>query len=235
MKLIEIILCPYKFKTFEEAEEHKMKVIVEAAKKELKKREEKMIKLFLLMILSLSINIPAQDAEQRLKDLQNKFEEINDLTVDIVQKSGGAEVLSGKLSFKKENKFYLDLKNNLIISDGNNIWNYNKKENKVIINIVDESDPSYFSFNTFVYEYPSQCDLSLKDGDIILTPKPDSELNFMNARLILNEENLVEKVLIKGAGADIEISFSNYQLNQKTADTKFKFIPPEGSSVIDLR
>lgn len=30
-----------KFKTFEDAEEHKMKVIVEAAKKELKKQEKK--------------------------------------------------------------------------------------------------------------------------------------------------------------------------------------------------
>ncbi len=203
--------------------------------------------IFILLVVSPSVSLNAQDkGNQRLKSLQNKFETINDLTVDVVQKSGSKESatggLSGKLSYKKESavggKFHLDLKNNLIVSDGSTIWNYNKRENKVIINNVDETDPSYFSFNSIVYTYPSQCTLtSEQNGEVlVLTPKENSDLNFSKAKLWINKENLVTKITLENEGTgETEISFSNYKLNQNIADSKFKFTPPEGSTIIDLR
>lgn len=193
----------------------------------------------LLIIVFLALNLNAQEnGNQVLKALQDKFKTINDLTVDIVQKSGGKEVLSGKLFFKKENKFYLELKNNFIISDGSTSWNYNKKENKVIINEVDETDPSFFSFNSIVYDYPSQCSLSTEKGGeiLVLIPNDNSDLNFNKAKLWINKESLVDKIILEGSGpAETEISFSNYNLNQNLTDSKFNFSPPEGSSIIDLR
>ena len=199
-----------------------------------------MKKLFLIFIfLSLILSLNAQDnSSQLLKSIQNKFKTINDLTVDVVQKPGGKEVLPGKLSYKKENRFHLDLKNNLIVSDGSSIWNYNKKENKVIINTVDETDPSYFSFNSIVYAYPSQCYISSeKDGEVLVfIPKENLDLNFSKAKLWINKEKLVSKIILESAGTgETEVSFSNYKLNQNLADSKFKFTPPEGSTIIDLR
>lgn len=194
----------------------------------------------LLIFIFLSLSINAQDNNLQLKSLQNKFETINDLTVDVVQRSGGQEVLSGKLSYKRESsgsgKINLDMKNNLIVSDGSTIWNFNKSKNKVIINSVDESDPSYFSFSSIIYEYPSQCYLTT-DGDVlILTPKEDSFLNFDKAKLFIGKENLVNKLVVESAGAgSFEIIFSNYILNQNLPGSKFEFTPPEGSTVIDLR
>ena len=191
-----------------------------------------------LIFLFVFTTIIAQEPDEKLKSLQNKFETINDLTVDVIQKSGGAEVLSGKLSYKKNNKINLDLKNNLIVSDGVSIWNFNKKEKKVIINNVDESDPSFFSFNTFVYEYPSKCNItSEQNGEVlVLTPKANSDLNFVKAQLWINQDNLVSKVTLEGTGAgSTEVIFLNYKLNQDITDSQFKFIPPEGSSIIDLR
>jgi outer membrane lipoprotein-sorting protein len=196
-----------------------------------------MIKVFLLVI-SLTLNISAQDADQRLKELQNEFESINDLTVDVVQKTGGKENLSGKLSYKKENKIYLEIKTNLIVSDGTSIWNYNIPKNKVIINDVDESDPSFFSFRTIVYDYTAQCNLtSEQNGEIlVLSPKAGSDLIFSRAKLWLNKENLLTRILLEGTGGgDTEIIFSDYKLNQNLKDSKFVFSPPEGSTVIDLR
>jgi chaperone LolA len=195
--------------------------------------------LIALFLIILTSNLIAQsNGEKVLKSLQNKFESINDLTVDVIQKSGGKEVLSGKLSFRKENKFSLDLKNNLIVSDGETIWNYNKKDNKVIINTVDESTPSFFSFNTFVYDYPAKCNVTTEEnGKILLfTPKSNSDLNFNKARLRVNNKDLVDKVILEGSDAgQIEVDFSNYKLNQNLSDSKFQFTPPEGSSIIDLR
>lgn len=175
-----------------------------------------------------------------VNQLQKKFETINDLTVDVVQKSRGKEILSGKLSYKKENKFYLDLKSNLIVSDGSTIWNYNKKDKKVIINDVDETDPSFFSFSRIVNDYPSQCNLSSeRDGDIdvlIFVPKKNSNLGFDEAKLWIGKDNLINKVELTGTGSEkTEVEFLNYNLNQNPADSKFKFNPPEGSVIIDLR
>jgi outer membrane lipoprotein carrier protein len=196
------------------------------------------MKRIILIFLFLIINIAAQDSDQRLKTLQDTFEKVNDLSVDVIQKSGGEEVLSGKLFYKKQNRFYLDLKNNLIVSDGSSIWNYNKKQNKVIINTVDESDPSFFSFNSFVYDYPSKCNItSGQNGNVlVLIPKTGSDLNFNSAKLRINNENLPDKIILEGSAAgEVEIIFSNYNINRKLSDSKFQFTPPEGSSVIDLR
>ena len=192
----------------------------------------------LIFFFLVTVSFGGDKEEKILKALQNKFETINDLTVDIIQKAGGKEILSGKLSFKKENKYNLDLKNILIISDGISIWNFNKKENKVIINNVDESDPSFFSFNTFVYDYPSQCIItSEQNGEVlVLTPKENSDLNFSKARLWINKENLITKIIFEGTGSgDSEVVFANYKLNKNITDSKFKFSPPEGSTIIDLR
>ncbi len=200
-----------------------------------------MIKHFIFIFLLISVSSFAGGKENEMVNkLQKKFETINDLTVDVVQKSHGKEILSSKLSYKKENQFYLDLKSNLIISDGSTIWNYNKGGKKVIINDVDETDPSFFSFNRIVYDYPKKCDLSSeKDGDfdvLIFVPKQNSNLGFDEAKVSIGKDDLISKVELTGSSSEkTEVDFSNYKLNQNLADSKFKFNPPEGSSIIDLR
>jgi outer membrane lipoprotein carrier protein len=193
--------------------------------------------IFLLMAVS---SFAGEKENELLNKLQKKFETIIDLTVDVAQKSHGKEILSGKLSYKKENQFYLDLKSNLIVSDGSTIWNYNKESKKVIINDVDETDPSFFSFNRIINDYPTKCDLSSEqNGDfdvLIFVPKQNSNLGFDEAKVWIDKDNLISKVELRGSGSEkTELDFSNYKLNQNLAESKFKFNPPEGSSIIDLR
>jgi outer membrane lipoprotein carrier protein len=200
-----------------------------------------MIKQMIFVFLFFTVSSFAGEKEDELVNkLQKKFETINDLTVDVVQKSHGKEILSGKLSYKKENQFYLDLKSNLIVSDGSTIWNYNKENKKVIINDVDETDPSFFSFNRIIFDYPQKCDLSSeKNGDsdiLIFVPKQNSNLGFNEAKVWISKDNLIDKVELAGSGSEkTEVDFSNYNMNQNLKESKFKFIPPEGSSIIDLR
>ena len=115
-----------------------------------------------------------------------------------------------------------------------------KGSKKVIINDVDETDPSFFSFQRIVYDYPQKCDLSSeKDGDfdvLIFVPKQNSNLGFDEAKVSIGKDDLISKVELTGSGSEkTEVDFSNYKLNQNLADSKFKFNPPEGSSIIDLR
>jgi len=119
----------------------------------------KYFKILSFLTICLSINIYADDAGRLLNDVKEKYSKINDFTADIIQE-GKNSVFNGKIYFKKENKFYLDLKNFSIISDGSTLWNFNKKENKVVINEAGSEENSFLSFNTLLEVYPSKCTLS---------------------------------------------------------------------------
>lgn len=197
------------------------------------------IKILTVILLFLgSIALP-QQSNDLLKNLQSKFNSINDLTADFSQQVNGKVILSGLFTYKKENKIKIDAGKILIVSDGSTSWNYNKNENKVIISNLDENDPGVFSIKELVYNFPEDCDVkeSRENGNAVLIFLPNNyTYSFDSVKIWLNDENLIGKVLLVGAGSgSTEVEFSNYKLNQNIKDSKFSFIPPEGSKIIDLR
>ena len=197
----------------------------------------KILLSFLLFIYS-TVSF-SQSAESVLKSLQNKFDSITDLTTDIAQNSNGKTSLTGKMYFKKENNLCIEFGNQVIVADGETSWNYNKKDKKVIISDYDAAGSGMLSINYLVYQYPSECELSLlsENSRQILILKPKSKKNNLGeVKLYITNENLIDKAVIsnKGTGT-MEVSFSNYKLNQNLSDSKFSFTAPEGTTVVDLR
>ncbi|MBE0551826.1 MAG: outer membrane lipoprotein carrier protein LolA [Ignavibacterium sp.] len=195
--------------------------------------------LISLLTLLLSTAVFSQSAESVLASLQNKFDSITDLTSDIAQKNSGQSSLTGKMYFKKENNIRLEVGNQTIVADGKTSWNYNKKNKKVIISDYDEAGSGLLSINYLVYQYPSECDLSLsaEGSSQILNLKPKSKKNNLGeVKLYISKENLIDKAVISNPGSGtMEVSFSNYRLNQNLSDSKFSFTTPEGTTVVDLR
>lgn len=195
--------------------------------------------LISLLTLLLSTAVFSQSAESVLASLQNKFDSITDLTSDIAQKNSGQSSLTGKMYFKKENSIRLEVGNQTIVADGKTSWNYNKKNKKVIISDYDEAGSGLLSINYLVYQYPSECDLSLstEGSSQILNLKPKSKKNNLGeVKLYISKENLIDKAVISNPGSGtMEVSFSNYRLNQNLSDSKFSFTTPEGTTVVDLR
>ena len=195
----------------------------------------KYILIFLLITTSVAVG-----GDYLLKVLQNKFNSINDLSADFVQLTNGKINLEGKFYFKKTNKLKLDLKNLLIISDGQTNWNYNKSQDKVIIGNYDENDPSALSLKKIIFDYPEKCTVSDFEESgariIQLIPKKDSGINAEEITLWLNKEDLVKKIEIKAnTGNLLEFRFSNYKTNSGIPDKEFSFNPHKGTKVIDLR
>lgn len=194
------------------------------------------ISLFVLLLSTVGFS---QSAESVLKSLQNKFDSITDLTSDIAQKNNGQSSLTGKMYFKKENNIRLEVSNQTIVADGKTSWNYNKKNKKVIISDYDEAGSGLLSINYLVYQYPSECDLSLstEGSSQILNLKPKSKKNNLGeVKLYISKENLIDRAVISNPGSGtMEVSFSNYRLNQNLSDSKFSFTAPEGTTVVDLR
>ena len=195
--------------------------------------------VFLILSMFLYVSVYGQDnSSDLLKALQTKYNSANTISVNFTKFSGSKEDFSGKLFLKKDNKLRIELKNNTIITDGKTFWNYNKKENKVIINNYDPSEPSELSLNTFINDYPSKSNLtSGEEGNyktLTLVPKT-SELNFNSAKLFINKDDLVDKVIIDSNSGEAEIAFSNYKIDRGIPDSEFTYSPPEGIKVIDLR
>ena len=199
-------------------------------------------KLFLIcipIIFFFATTLAQENAQEVLKNIQNKFESITDLSAQLTQSVNGNVNLKGKVYYKKENQIRFEFKNILIVSDGETSWSYNQKDNKVIITDYESEGNKILSMRQIIFEYPQDCDLStFKSEDqtgLELIPQ-DNEFSFTSIKLFIDGDNLITKAMVDDpATGEIQIELSDYQLNKNLTDSFFQFSPPEGSQVIDLR
>ncbi|MBU0558950.1 MAG: outer-membrane lipoprotein carrier protein LolA [Bacteroidetes bacterium] len=195
--------------------------------------------IFLLaLLMTASLFAQEKNAEDYFLEFRNKFEKIDGFSSDFIQTSDFVTTkLSGKFFYKKKSKFKIDLKFHKIISDGKTIWNYDSRFNRVIVN-DQENDVSSFSIDKILYEYPSQCDLSVQSTTgnttvIILKPK-NGLLNFDSAFLTLVNSFISKIIITDFNGNKIEFILNNIQFISQP-DKEFVFNPEKGTEIIDLR
>lgn len=205
------------------------------------------MKVRALIIVFLSVAfVNAQSPAEMIKKVQNKFNSLENFTANFSQNffnAGGNEQgkAAGKFTYKKKNKFVVELKNQTIVSDGETIWNYDKKFNRVVISYLSD-DPTSFSLEKFVFDYPPLCrakivkDNSLTNDFVLeLTPK-DNDLQFKLVRIWKNSDNLISKMELVDVGdMKYAFTFSDIKVNQDLADQIFTFNALKGTKVIDLR
>ncbi|MEW6702925.1 MAG: outer membrane lipoprotein chaperone LolA [Bacteroidota bacterium] len=203
-------------------------------------------KIFLFLFLVSSYCF-AQSANDVLKRIQNKFNSINNFTANFTQSyysSSGQNTgrSSGKFFYKRKNKFIVELKNQLIVSDGQTIWNSDKRFNRVVISSIAD-DPTSFSLERFVFDYPPLCknkiikDETVAPGEnlIELTPK-DQDMEFKTVKIWTSEDGLISKLeVVDRGGMRYSFQFTDIKINQYLPDTKFAYSPSKGIQIIDLR
>ena len=199
-------------------------------------------KLFLVcisLIFFFATIFAQEDAQEVLKNLQDKFESITDLSAQLTQSVNGNVNLKGKVYYKKENQIRFEFKNILIVSDGETSWSYNQKDDKVIITDYESEGNKILSMRQIIFEYPQDCDLSTfksEDQTVLELIPQDNEFSFTSIKLFIDGDNLITKAMMDDpATGEIQIELSDYQLNKNLTDSFFQFSPPEGSQVIDLR
>jgi outer membrane lipoprotein carrier protein len=200
------------------------------------------VRLFLIAIFSTLYffsSFAQDDAETVLKNIQNKFNTIDDLSAELLQLVNGEVNLKGKVYYKKENHLRFEFKNILLISDGETSWSYNQKDNKVVVSDYENEGNKILSIRQIIYEYPDDCEMSTFESEgmtvLQLIPNEDT-FHFNSIELFINEDYLINKAVIDDpAAGSIGVHLSNYQLNKNLSDSLFEFSPPEGSEIIDLR
>lgn len=200
--------------------------------------------IFYIFILFSFITIYSQNSDDVIKKLQIKFASIEDIQADFTNSfsaspGGTAQKKSGKFLYKKSDKYVFEFQGQTIVNNGRTIWNYDKKQKRVMINNA-ENDPSAFSFEKYINEYPSKCDVSAAKElsgliKLKLTAKSD-DLFFASAVLWVDQDNLVRKFEITDDnGTAFRFELNNIKVNKGIPESKFNFTPPEGSKIIDLR
>ena len=197
-----------------------------------------------LVFLIIPITFYAQSADDLIDKVQNKFDQIDDLSAKFSQTiysnpSTESIHFEGEFYYKKEDSFNISLPNREIISDGKSVWNYEESEKKVVISDA-EFDEASFSLKEIIYSYPEKCDLSLVENNsgkyyIKATPKA-SALNFKEIYLTINDKYLLSKVEIVDFN-DMKFTFELFsiKLNQNISSELFQFLPTEEVEIIDLR
>jgi outer membrane lipoprotein-sorting protein len=193
----------------------------------------------LFILFSVSFIIAQENASVLLKNIQDKFNSITDLSAQINQSVNDKVNLKGKVFYKKENHLRFEFENALIISDGETSWNYNKKQDKVIITDFDTEGNKILSIRELIFEYPENCKMNAFESEsskvLELIPLEDT-FSFKSVKLFIDSEYLITKVLLDDpATGNIQLELSNYKINQNLPDSYFQFSPTEGSQVIDLR
>ncbi|MBN2571132.1 MAG: outer membrane lipoprotein carrier protein LolA [Ignavibacteriales bacterium] len=194
--------------------------------------------LFFGFIFCLTL-LFAQNATERLKQMQDKFKSINQFKAEFVQNPGqGNKEFTGTFYFAKGNKFRVEMPKKIIVSDGTNIWNYDEGMKRVVINLL-EDDASAFTLEKYILEYPSDCSVELVNGNsntLKLTPNDVDELGFMYSILWIDNNLMVNKIEIKDLNNSIfTLKLKNIDTESSISNSKFTFQAPNGTKVVDLR
>jgi chaperone LolA len=201
-----------------------------------------LLKIF--FFLFFSVLLQAQTADEIIKKVQNKFSEIKTIKADFNQTIFANKVskpykLAGKFYFMKKDNFKIELPSRKIISDGKTTWNYDEKQNKVIISDFDEENIG-FSLNNIIYGYPAKCKLTLVNkkvnGYVIKAVPINSELNFKEAVLFINKNFVLTEIEITDYN-NMKYSFKLFSIviNPTLNKNIFHFSPSNTVEVIDLR
>lgn len=202
-----------------------------------------MTKFKLALLLLIPMLLYSQTAKEQLTGLQNKYKAVKTITADFrqVTKSDAVEneyKSEGKLFFKKEDKFRLELKDQVLVTDGKTVWNHNTKAKKVIITKFD-SEPSLLSLDRFILDLPNECDARFsgegKDKCIQLKPKKKNS-DFREIKIFPDNNSILSKLEFTDSNGNFfSFEFSNVKLDVNLSDKQFIYSVPKGTRTVDLR
>ena len=201
--------------------------------------------LIFLFVPLFSICI-AQDAQEIIKNVQSKYNSITDATANYTQtvkySSGKSSSSSGIIYIQKEDKYRIETKNDVIVTDGVTSWAYSKKKNQVIIDNYKDNGNT-FSPNKFLFSYPVNFYSDLEGDENVggndcyllkLTPRKKGSIK--EAKICVDKSsNLIRKIVITTSESTSTYVLKKITLDSGVSNSKFSFSPPEGVEIVDLR
>lgn len=202
--------------------------------------------VFIVILLSFAIPSFAQDAQEIIKNVQDKYKDIKDAkaTFSLSESFSGGKSSSagGTIMIKKENKYKIKTDKFTLITDGTTSWSYTPSKKQVVVDHY-KDDGNTFSPNKYLFNYPENfySDLSgeekvNKKDCFVLKLTPRNKGNIKSAKVWVDKtESLIRKITITTSESTKTYTLKTITLDPGLAASEFTFTPPSGVEVIDLR
>jgi outer membrane lipoprotein-sorting protein len=206
-------------------------------------RKKTFLRLYILMLLP--VPVWSQSAAELTKEIETTY--LSGEAVSAKFSLGEAGKMTLTVS-PHTNKFRLDAKQEVIVSDGATVWNYTKEKKQVVIDVAGgakrKEAMSISALFTFSNNYSSSLASSRKNNyELVLTPldpvkKIFDKMEISSMTFSLERKGKLLKIKnISANSRGIKTKLGSIKISpiKKIDAATFTFIPPKGVKITDLR
>ncbi len=206
------------------------------------------MKYLITLFLSFSVTVFSQDASQILNSLSEKTKSYKNISIDFDFKYENEledirEKKSGKIIIENE-KFKLEIDDQIIVCNGKDQWIYSKETNEVQILEYDRTNEFMNPKNLlniyeqgYNYRYDKEIEIDSKFYHLIdLFPNEENNEIIKISLAISKDENMVKKIeAFESNGAIYKYTVIKSRYNRKNLKFDFDTSKYENIYIIDLR
>ena len=206
------------------------------------------MKYLITLFLSFSVTVFSQDASQILNSLSEKTKSYKNISIDFDFKYENEledirEKKSGKIIIENE-KFKLEIDDQIIVCNGKDQWIYSKETNEVQILEYDRTNEFMNPKNLlniyeqgYNYRYDKEIEIDSKFYHLIdLFPNEENNEIIKISLAISKDENMVKKIeAFESNGAIYTYTVNKSRYNRKNLNFDFDTSKYENIYIIDLR
>lgn len=198
--------------------------------------------LVLLLTVSFAGQASAQAGGDVLDRLRARYESLDALSAQFTQRIGEA-TMEGTLVLRGD-AYRIETDDQTLVTDGITSWVYSKTDRQVLVNDA-IADETAFSPADFFAHYPDRFDVQVSGQETIggerydrlrLTPRNDDAFLEEVTLFVRGSDTLPTRVrIVDGNGTTVVFDLRGVEVNPRLADDAFRFVPPPGAEVVDLR
>jgi chaperone LolA len=202
----------------------------------------------------ICIAVPAllaggEDASEILSKVRYRYSSVKDATVRFTQHvrfgvTKSEQSFGGTFRMRKGNQYRIELDQQTIVTDGKSVWSYSAANNQVVIDRF-KDDPHSYTPDRILVDLPENSVSTLLGRDTIggrecsilkMTPK-DAKSTVVWIKLWVDRsEWLAKKIQVLDIGENFTTyTIGSIAINTALPDSVFRYSPPPGAEVIDVR
>ncbi len=203
----------------------------------------------ILLFAPLSMLFASQKAEDVLDKVRKRYDAVTDAELQFSEKvrfpmTKIEQQLSGTLYIKKNNKYRVEMDDQVIVTDGQTVWSYSASNNQVVIDRFKEDEQSLTpekilvgAPENFTATVVGQEKIGAYETTILKLVPRDDQSFIHSLRLWVDEKEwMIRQVEIIDV-SEKQTTYAVLQVRTNTGlqDSRFVYSIPKGADVVDLR